>query len=439
MTRYRARRGPRSLDEHPVLGQRPGLVRADHRHRPEGLDGRQAANEGAPRRHPSRSQGQGDGDHGRQALGDGRDREADRRQEHRARGLAAGEARREHDRAYREGQPRELRAQACEPPLERRLVAAGPLDQLGDLAERGRHTRLHDDPRPTPGGHGRARECDVAAIRDVACVQLRQRLHHLRRRLRFAGQGRFVDPQGLGLGQPQVGRDEVANRQHHEVSRDDLRRGDRDRRAVADDGSHGARQAAQGIHRPLGAVLLHEPDQGVEHDDGQDDDRVLEVADRGDDDGGNHEDEDHRARDLPREHRPGRRRPALDELVAAVPGQPRRRVGPGQAAPSVGAQGPDDRRNRQAPGLPGRGRLPGRGGLPSGGGRAWPRCRVRGGHRRAPGAPPPGVGGAGPSSGFTMAPAGPRADRHDRSGPRARPGCPHGRPPPGRGPCAARR
>jgi hypothetical protein len=33
-------------DGHPVLGERPGLVRADHRHRSEGLDRRQLADEG---------------------------------------------------------------------------------------------------------------------------------------------------------------------------------------------------------------------------------------------------------------------------------------------------------------------------------------------------------------------------------------------------------
>ena len=89
--------GPGLGDPEPALGERPGLVRREQGHRPEGFDRRQAAGDRVPRGHAPGPEGEPEGDHDRQRLGHGRDREAQRGHEHQHRGLAAGEPQDEHD------------------------------------------------------------------------------------------------------------------------------------------------------------------------------------------------------------------------------------------------------------------------------------------------------------------------------------------------------
>ncbi len=73
---------PHAGDGHLVLGEGAGLIGADDGGRTEGLDRRQAADEGMAVDHLAHAQGQADGDHGRQAFGHGGDGQADGDHEH---------------------------------------------------------------------------------------------------------------------------------------------------------------------------------------------------------------------------------------------------------------------------------------------------------------------------------------------------------------------
>ena len=77
----RPRGGHDRADRHLVQGERAGLVRADRRHRAQGLDRWQAADDGVALRHPLDADGEGDRHHRGQAFGNGGDRHADRRHE----------------------------------------------------------------------------------------------------------------------------------------------------------------------------------------------------------------------------------------------------------------------------------------------------------------------------------------------------------------------
>ena len=91
---------------HPALGQGAGLVGGEHGHRAERLDGGEPADQGVAGGHPPGAQRQREGDHGRQGLGDGRDDEADRGDDHQLDGLPAQQAQAEHHGAQHHGHDR---------------------------------------------------------------------------------------------------------------------------------------------------------------------------------------------------------------------------------------------------------------------------------------------------------------------------------------------
>src|SRR3989337_1891592 len=63
--------GVEAYGHHLVLGQGAGLVGADEAGTAQGLDGGELADEGVAARHALHADGEGDGDDGRQPLGDG--------------------------------------------------------------------------------------------------------------------------------------------------------------------------------------------------------------------------------------------------------------------------------------------------------------------------------------------------------------------------------
>jgi hypothetical protein len=121
-----ARHAIDALRRHLVAGQRARLVRADDGDRAEGLDGRQPPYDGVASGHALDPEGDRDGEDRRQFLRNRRHRQADRGEEHLARGLTM-----HHDSEYEYHCRRSQRGDgkpAAEPP---------------DLAqERGRQ-RLH--------------------------------------------------------------------------------------------------------------------------------------------------------------------------------------------------------------------------------------------------------------------------------------------------------
>ena len=91
---------------HAVLGERPGLVGADHRRRAERLDRAQALHERAALGEAPRADGERQGDRGQQPLGDVGDEQADRERHRVARAAARRSAFRAARRPPRRRPPR---------------------------------------------------------------------------------------------------------------------------------------------------------------------------------------------------------------------------------------------------------------------------------------------------------------------------------------------
>ena len=213
------------------------------------------------------------------------------------------------------------------------------LEELGDAADGRAHAGRHDDAAGAPGGHGRAAEGHVEHVARRGGLHVRQGGGDLGDGLRFTGQGRLVDAQRGRLHETQVGGDDVALLEEEDVARHDIPGGHELRLVVPDDARLRAGHALERIHGLLGPVLLDEADDAVEDDDGQDDGRVLGVADERGDHRCHQEHHDHGARELVQQQAPGRALLRLDELVGPVSRQafgsvkasePRRGIDPEQ-------------------------------------------------------------------------------------------------------------
>ena len=162
-----------------------------------------------------------------------------------------------------------------------RLALHG-LDQLGDAAQLGVHARGGDGCHAAAVGDHRAHIDHIPPVAHGAGPEVRSArapgvFFH---RLRLAGQGGFLDAQVDRLQQAAVGGHQRAGLQQHHVARHQLAGRDLDHVAVAPDLDRGHGQLFEGGHGLFGAVLLAEAQHGVEHDDGQDGDGVLPVAQR---------------------------------------------------------------------------------------------------------------------------------------------------------------
>ena len=345
-------RGPDPLGEHAVLGQGAGLVAADHGDRPEGLDGRQLADERVSLGHPSGAQSQGDRDDGRQAFGDSRDRETHRCQEHHIGRLATGDTADEDEDAHEECRDRQSLAQCRQAPLERCLATAAFLEEFGDPSEGRLHPGRHDQAQAPPIGHGGATEGHVPLVGEDRRGDIRDRTRGLACGFRLARQGGFIDPEGPGLDQAHVGSHDVPGVEAHEVARHELGGRDDDRDAGTDDARRRAGHALQGVHRLFRPVFLDEPDDPVEGDDDEDDRGVLEVADGRGDRGGAEQDQDHRVGELFGQQAPSGSGGARLELVRPVGDQAMPSLVGVEAPIRVGAEGGEDLLSIDRPRVP---------------------------------------------------------------------------------------
>ena len=204
------------LQDHPVLGQRAGLVGAQHVHRAEILDGVQPFHDDLPPCHLHRALGQVDGHDHRQHF---------RRQPHRdghgeqqrLQPVALGdpvdqEHRRHHHADEADHQPGEARDAAVE--AGRRPFAD---HAVRELAEIGRYARLQDHAGGGAAEHVAAHEADVLQVERVVAVVGRDDLGLVDRH-RLAGQRRLVDVQGLGGEQADIGWNQVAGRHLDDIA-----------------------------------------------------------------------------------------------------------------------------------------------------------------------------------------------------------------------------
>ena len=157
---------------------------------------------------------------------------------------------------------------------------------------------------------------------------------------------RLVDLEVVRLDEAQVGDDAVAVFEEHQVAGDHLFRRHVERLAVAHHARGRRGHAAQRVQRPLGLALLHEAERGVDHDDGEDGDRVAEAlherrrrqrgeqAEPGGDGGGADERQHREVGDLRHHLAPDRLWRLLGQAVAPDADEPLVRFGGGDARPS---------------------------------------------------------------------------------------------------------
>ncbi len=117
-------------------------------------------------------------------------------------------------------------------------------------------------------------------------------------RIGLAGQGRLVHEQGPRLDDAAVAGDDVTGVELDHVTGDDRLQRDLGHGPVAEHFGVDAHHGHQVLDGSARAPLLPEPEEAAEHDDGQDDHRIGEIAEQPGQDRGGDQDEDDRAREL---------------------------------------------------------------------------------------------------------------------------------------------
>ena len=95
---------------------------------------------------------------------------------------------------------------------------------------------------------------------------------------RLAGQQGFIHHEVVALGQQGVGGRPLALLQHQQIPPRHLDARDALARPIADHQGARARQAAQGLQHALGAGLLHDGDDDGDEREGEEDQRLLQIA-----------------------------------------------------------------------------------------------------------------------------------------------------------------
>ena len=322
-------------DRHLVLREGARLVRADDLRAAKGLHGGELADNGVVLAHLGDADGEHDGHHGRQSLGDGRDgkRHGDHeRVEHERHVLEEAHAvlepgDREDQRADHDAYDGEDLGELVELLLERGLLVLGTREGVGDLAHLGVHARGNHDGAATTIDHGGAHVAHVLAVAERDVLALFEHVEDrgdLVDRHGLAGEGGLLDLHGGALDDAAVRRHRVAGLEDHEVANNKLGGRDAHNVAAAHDLALGGRHLLERRQRLLGLGLLDHAENRVHHDDEADDDHVREVRlalrqpREGRDDRGNDEHDDHRVCHLCEEALPERVLLGLLELVETV-------------------------------------------------------------------------------------------------------------------------
>ena len=273
-----ARHRPGRDRAHTVLGQGPGLVGADDIGGAEGLHGAQALDQRAPAGQRAHRDSQRQRDDRQQTLRHVSCQQADREHDAVLERQAGTEDR---DRNKGDGhRDRDRGDQPCDP-ANLSLQGAGlfldSLGQCGDAPQLGVHPgRKHDALRlPTGGTRAAEQEIPRGDPRYARIDQLRR----AQRRSRLARERGEIHLEGT-RDQAHVGGDSVALLDDHHVTGNQLSGQDRRRLSIAQDPDPLRQEVRQRLHRPLRLHLLHECEQGVEHDHQKDGDGDGLTADR---------------------------------------------------------------------------------------------------------------------------------------------------------------
>ena len=308
---------------HLTDGESPGLVGADHLRTAERLDRGQASDERVTSHHARDAERQRNRDDRGETFGDCRDGEAHGREEELEGRQPACDAEDEHQHDDRRACPEQAAGDLVEAPLERRVAARRRLEQAGDATDLGLHAGGDDDGPPGPARHAGAEEHHAAAVGE-RCLDAAHR-GVLLDRFGLAGQRCLVGPQHGRVNQPRIGRNQISRVDEEQVAAYDVTTRDDFCPSVADYSRTRCGHSRERGDRLLGAVLLEEPDDGVEDDDGDDRAAVDDLAESNRDPGGADQNPHHQALELSCEDREPRRALGLAQLVRSVRDQPRPR------------------------------------------------------------------------------------------------------------------
>ncbi len=252
---------------HPVLGQRPRFVGANHRRAPERLDRRQVFDQGLALRHTLAAHGQGQRDSRQQAFRHVRDDDADAEDGADPESEPRAQADEKKQRAHRQRNGRDDASDLTDFLLQRTQAGFDRRGQVGNLAELRAHPGCKHDGAAVPGKNRRAGKEEVRQIEPMAVFD---GVGGSAFGFGFAGQGGVVHPQVGAVDQPRVARNLLAFLQQEHVARNDLRTHDLDRLAASQHPRLFGKQPMQRLNRPLRLVLLQKGKQRVDADDPQD-------------------------------------------------------------------------------------------------------------------------------------------------------------------------
>jgi len=256
------------------LGQRAGLVGAQHVHAAEVLDRRQPPHDDLLLRQSSRTHRQRHRDHHRQQLGRETHCQCDREQEGGRPRPAEQQVGQQHQQRQQQRQPHDQRAEAAHAQVEgrgRRLAR----QCAGQRTDRGARAGALDHGTRAARQHRRAHEHRVGGGVDAG---LGRRLRVLFRRERFASQHRLLHEAVARHEYARIGRDQIAGCQQQHIARHDLGGGNRRFVAIAQHARARRDRRAQALGDVAGAHFLHEVDADRQQHHRHDDQAAREVA-----------------------------------------------------------------------------------------------------------------------------------------------------------------
>ena len=293
-------RGDHVLRGHLIARQRAGLVAADHGDGTKRLDRRQAPDDDLASRHALHADCQCDGDDGRQAFGDGRDRECHGGKKHvLAVQVVQKHADREGERGQRQYRYGQLPAEAFQFAEQGRGERLDRGQQAADAADLGVRAGGDHHADALAVRHQRTGVGHAAAIAEwrIHCGAQGGFFH----RFGFAGQRRLIDAQRAGLQQAQLGRHLVAVGDQDNIARHKLFGRYLDHAPVAPHSRLQRQQVADRVHGALGLAFLYETDHGVDDHDTEDHAAVDPIAQQQSDRAGDEQNVDQDIVKLPQE------------------------------------------------------------------------------------------------------------------------------------------
>jgi hypothetical protein len=268
-------------DGHAVLGERAGLVGAQHGCRAERFDGRGAPREHARARDAPGAHREEHGEDDREFFRQHRHAERNAA-EQRVQPSAAPQAVEQHGHdAHRAADEAEEAHQPAGLHLQPRRLGVDGLQGLADLPDLAAGTNRGHFPDAGAAHDQRAGE----DVRKIVAARPRRRRRRLCRpgdladRDRLPRQQRLVDLQIAALDEHGVGRDAIALGQDDEIAANDLAPGDARALPVADHERARAAQVAQRLEHALGARFLHDRDEDGHRGERDEHDRFLQAAD----------------------------------------------------------------------------------------------------------------------------------------------------------------